>query len=289
MHRKIHTALIFLIALLSLALCGCSRQTARQHSGRLNVVSTLDFYGETAQAVLGENGTVTNLIDSPNVDPHDFDPTTKTARQVADADLVIRNGAGYDDWVKKLDRRRTVSVAGIMNVSDGENEHLWYNPDTMARLADRLAAEFAGKMPSKKAEFRKNAEAYKKKIASLNAELAAIRKRKKGRAVAVSEPVFDYSLEKMGFRVVNSHFAKAVEEEGDPSYTDIRDLQRQIRRGSIAFFVYNTQSESPVIKNIRDMCHKHGIPIIKVTETLPEGKDYFSWMRSEYRQISALK
>ena len=107
--------------------------------------------------------------------------------------------------------------------------------------------------------------------------------------MAVSEPVFDYSLEKMGYKIANAHFAKAVEEESDPSYTDIKNLQNKIKRKEIAFFVYNVQSDGTTVKNIVNLCKKHDIPVVKVTETLPEGKNYFNWLQSEYRQIAEIE
>ena len=272
-----------------LILGGCSSQGSKQSQDKINVVSTVNFYGETAKAVLGKNGTVTSIIDNPNIDPHDFEATTKTAKQVAKADVIIRNGAGYDDWIKKLSDKKSISAAKLMNVKEGQNEHLWYNPDTMARMADEMAEVFSKKIPSKKAEFKKNAADYKKKVAKLNNELKTIKAAGNDKPVAVSEPVFNYSLEKMGYKVSNAHFAKAVEEESDPTYTDIKDLQNQIKRKEIAFFVYNIQSSSSTVRNIVDLCKKNNVPVIKVTETLPKNMNYFSWMRSEYRQVSALK
>lgn len=176
-----------------------------------------------------------------------------------------------------------------MHVKDGQNEHLWYNPETMSRLADELAEVFSNKMPSRRAEFKQNAAAYKKKVARLNSELEKIRAERIEKPVAVSEPVFDYSLEKMGYKVANAHFAKAVEEESDPSYTDIKNLQNKIKRKEIAFFVYNVQSDGTTVKNIVNLCKKHDIPVVKVTETLPEGKNYFNWLQSEYRQIAEIE
>ena len=187
-----------------------------------------------------------NRHDNPNIDPHDFEATTKTAKQTANADVIIRNGAGYDDWIKKLSDKKSISAARLMNVKDGQNEHLWYNPETMSRLADELVNVFSKKMPSKKAEFKQNAAAYKKKVARLNSELEKIRAERIEKPVAVSEPVFDYSLEKMGYKVADAHFAKAVEEESDPSYTDIKNLQNKIKRKgrNPCFFAF-----SPMIPN----------------------------------------
>ena len=176
MNKRTHLLSLCLLTICTLLILGgCANQSKKSSSDKLNVVSTLDFYGETAKAVLGKNGTVTSLIDNPNIDPHDFEATTKTAKQTANADVIIRNGAGYDDWIKKLSDKKSISAARLMNVKDGQNEHLWYNPETMSRLADELAKVFSSKMPSKKAEFKQNAAAYKKKVARLNSELEKIR------------------------------------------------------------------------------------------------------------------
>ena len=62
-----------------------------------------------------------------------------------------------------------------------------------------------------------------------------LKTRSKMPIVAVSEPVFNYALQKMGFKVTDNHFALAIEEGSDPSYTDIRDLQNSIKEHKIAF------------------------------------------------------
>lgn len=271
--------------LLTVIFLGAFQTPLKASSSQINVVTTLDFYGETAKAVLGDHGTVTSLITSPNVDPHDFEPTTKTAKTVAKADLVVYNGAGYDNWVKKLNGKQYLSAASVMKTKDGANEHLWYDPQTMAKLADRLATEFGKMQPQNKASFKQNAAKYKKSLAKLTKMLDKIKQNSNNQKVAVSEPVFDYSLNKMGYQIANKHFAKATEEGSDPSYSDIKKLQDDIKNKKIAFFVQNTQSDSSVIKNIVELCHKNKIPVVKVTETLPKDKNYVSWLSSEYQAI----
>ena len=53
--------------------------------------------------------------------------------------------------------------------------------------------------------------------------------------------------------------------------------------------MYNVQSDGMTVKNIVNLCKKHDIPVVKVTETLPEGKNYFNWLQSEYRQIAEIE
>lgn len=69
------------LAFIAVLLVGCTSRTTTSHdSHRINVVASLDFYGETAKAVLGDKGTVTSIIDKPSMEPHEFEPTTKTAK-----------------------------------------------------------------------------------------------------------------------------------------------------------------------------------------------------------------
>ena len=99
---------IFKAFLASLTLClilglsACAKNQTQTKADQLKVVTTTDFYGEVAQAVLGSHGKVTPIITSPSVDPHDYEPTTKTAKLVAKADLAVYNGLEYDSWIKKL-------------------------------------------------------------------------------------------------------------------------------------------------------------------------------------------
>ena len=89
----------------------------------------------------------------------------------------------------------------------------------------------------------------------------------------------------MGYKIANSHFAKATEEGSDPSYSDIKKLQNDIKNKKIAFFVQNTQSDSSVIKNIVSLCKENNIPVVKVTETLPKNKTYVTWLQSQYQAV----
>ena len=51
----------------------------------IRVVTGLNFYGEVAQKVAGDHGQVISFIDNASVDPHDYQPNTKQAQQVAKA------------------------------------------------------------------------------------------------------------------------------------------------------------------------------------------------------------
>src|SRR5215469_2065145 len=68
----------------------------------LTAVAAENFYGDVAQQIGGPAVKVTSILTNPNQDPHEFEPSASTARQVADSKLVIYSGADYDPWMAKL-------------------------------------------------------------------------------------------------------------------------------------------------------------------------------------------
>lgn len=289
MKKVFHVFLIITgILCLSLTLGGCGRSNSSQSSNKLDVVATTNFYGNIAKEVLGNHGTVTSIIDSPNVDPHDFTPTTSTAKKVAKANLVIENGIGYDSWVNKLQGRKYLSVGKVVEAKDGDNEHLWYDPANIEKYVNALATQYGQLLPQYKTDFRKNAANYIKKLNVLTQKMDQIKNAKHNDNVAVSEPVFDYALKRMGFKITDQHFSLAIEEGSDPSYTDIRDLQNDIKNHKIAFFVLNKQEESKVVTNMANLCRKENIPVLEVTETMPAKDNYINWFNNELDQLTKI-
>ncbi|WP_208422870.1 metal ABC transporter solute-binding protein, Zn/Mn family [Latilactobacillus fragifolii] len=277
------------ILLLMLLVAGCGHSTKKTNG--MQVVSSLDFYGEAARAVLGQQGHVTSIINSPSLDPHSYEATTNDAKRVAKADVVIQNGLGYDSWLNKVvksvhpDDQTVLTVSQLMQQSNGANEHLWYDLKTMPTLTKRLVTEFSKRDPQHKATYQQNGAAYLKKLAVLNGQLQQLKARAKGQQVAVSEPVFDYALADMGYTVANQHFAKAIEDGTDPSPKDITTMRDLIKNHQIAFLVINKQEESPVIKQMHELADRQGVPVVQVTETLPAKKTYLTWMQQQFDAV----
>lgn len=264
----------------------------------INVVTGMDFYGEVAKAVAGNQGKVTSFINNPSVDPHDYKPSTKDAAQVEKANVVIENGIGYDHWMNKLvssnDKKniKVINVGSLMGKKAGDNEHIWYQPQTMKKLANKLAKDYAQIDPSHANYYKQNAQKYIASLKPLDDEIAQIKSNvnSSNNKVAVSEPVFDYALNNLGYKVIDQHFEKAVEDGTDPSPKDIAQLQTAIKKRRIAFFVDNTQASDHVVKNLVKLAKKNNVPVLKVTETKPSSKmTYTEWMMKQYKALANIQ
>ena len=260
----------------------------------VRVVTSLGVYGDVAREVAGPHGQVTTLINSTAVDPHDFQPSTSQAETVSRANVVVVNGLGYDYWLNKLvaSNNRQLAMINVArqvaNKHAGDNEHVWYLPSTLPRLADRLAQQYSKIDPDHADDYRTNARRFKKQLTPLQQTIATAKKnaqRSANKRVAVTEPVFDYALDYLGYSISDPHFAKAVEDGSDPSPADVRYLQDDLVNHRVAFLVENTQSSGKTIKNLVQLANKENVPVLKVTETKPKNISDVNWLLNEYQQL----
>ena len=296
MKRLLAGISVALLVIFAVA-CG-SNGAAKQSSSngsKIQVVASLDFYGEVAKAVGGNKVSVQSIINNPAVDPHDYEPTTKVGKSVASADLVVASGIGYDGWmdkvVKSADKSKNyLRVADdLMNKKEGDNEHIWYDPRTMPKLANTLADKFAKKDPADKATFKANAKKYIASLDDLNTLINKLKSKVNGQLVDVSEPVFGYALDYLGYKVNDDHFSKSTEDGTDYSAKDIHGIETDIKEKKIAFFVNNIQASSKTVNQLVKLAEQNNVPVLKVTETLPKGKNYRTWMTSQYQQLEKIQ
>jgi len=292
--KQFFVSAILLLGLGSV-LAGCQQTASPTSHGEIKIVTSLDFYGQTAKKVAGKYGEVTSVIDRPSIDPHNYEATVKTAKQTSTAQLIIYNGLGYDDWMGKLitnkaKNARVIQVgADVAGQKDGANEHIWYDPTTMPKFAMVLAKRLGQIQPAHRQYFINQAKAYQASLQPLNTTIKQLKRHAHGQKVAVSEPVFDYALKALGYQISNNHFAMAIEEGADPSPKDIQRMQSDIKHHRIAFFVENTQSDSNLVDNMVKLAKTYKVPVLRVTETLPAHQTYESWMLSQYQQLAKIQ
>lgn len=286
-------AILALMLLITLTACG-NKNTGNKDKNDIKVITSVNFYGEVAKAVLGNAGTVTSIINKQDVDPHDYEPTTKVAAQVASADVLIANGLGYDSWMEKLAQNNnnvtSIKVGeDVLGKKDGANPHIWYQLNTMPKLANYLADKFSKINPKKASYFKANAQKYIKSMTPLNNLVTELKGNGDNKLVDVSEPVFDYALAELGYRVNNKAFAESVENSTDPAPKSVAAMQKDIETHKITFFVQNTQASNKTTTQMVSLAKKNHIPIVKVTETQPTNKNYQTWMIDQFKQVQMIQ
>ncbi|WP_225362948.1 metal ABC transporter solute-binding protein, Zn/Mn family [Apilactobacillus quenuiae] len=283
-----------MVFFMSIILVGCGNSNFA-HSNKMKIVTSTDIYGQAASAVAGSKAQVTSIINNPNVDPHDYQPTIKVAENISNANLVVYNGLGYDLWIEPLTQNtkhhtKLLNVgADLLNKKTGDNPHVWYFSQTMIKLTNKIAQTLSNKDPVNREYYLNNARKYIKTFVPIQNKIAQLKANKGKKLVDVSEPVFDYSLNEMGYQIKDNGYSKAVENGTDPTPGEIRSVQLDIIHHKIAFFVENTQASDSIVDNLVQLAKKHKVPVVKVTETMPSNTTYQHWMLSQYQQVERIQ
>ncbi|MFN2496328.1 MAG: metal ABC transporter solute-binding protein, Zn/Mn family [Pseudonocardiaceae bacterium] len=278
-----------LAVLLGVLGCGTSDQAATPDD-RLTVVASTDVWASVVRAVTGDAVEVETIIDDPAGDPHSYESSPADVATVAGADLVVFNGGGYDEFVEQVlgqaGDKPTVE-AYAHSRGGGANEHVWYDLPVVHEVAEQIAAELGKLAPQQAQQFSAGAETFGAGIDELRATVSTIAGAHPGAPVAMTEPVAYYLIEAAGLKdLTPPEFTEAVEEETDPPAAAVaatRDLftQRQVR-----VLIYNPQTETPVTSQVRTDAEAAGIPVVTLTETLPEGTEYLGWMSGQIHALS---
>ncbi|MDD7746670.1 MAG: zinc ABC transporter substrate-binding protein [Lactobacillus johnsonii] len=285
-------SIMSLVTLVSLITVGCSnKQNSTSQSNKISIVTTTNVYSDIAKNIVGKYGTATAIIDKSSVDPHDFDPTTADAKKVAQANIIVANGLGYDSWMNKLaksvDKKPVLVGEDLMGLKSGDNPHIWYNLDMPTKYVEYLVKRLSKLDKKHAAYFKENGEKYLAKIDKIK-QLAQANKGDQ-KPVFVSEPVFDYALQEAGYKIGDKEFEEAIENGTDPSPKTINEMNNSIKQKKIAFFVNNTQASSSTVKSFVKLAKKNNVPVLNVRETIPNNTTYLAWMKENYQKLADIQ
>jgi zinc/manganese transport system substrate-binding protein len=261
---------------------------------RLPVVGAENFYADLLTRIGGTRVQVTSFIDDPNVNPHAFESSPEDAAIVADANVVILNGLGYDDFMHQLlgsradPQRLVIDVQSVLDLPDGANAHVWYDPATMPRVAALVMQALTTLEPRNAAYFQAREQAYLASLQPIAAKVAALKATYAGTPIAFTEDVAGYLTEQIGLVVKTpSGFVRAIEQGTDPAPADLATEQDLLTKRLVKVLVYNSQVVSPLTQQIHDLAQQNGIPIVGVTETVPPTyPGYAAW---QIGQLDALQ
>ncbi|QDQ90142.1 ABC transporter permease [Rhodococcus sp. WB9] len=305
------TAAVGLSFAAALTLTACSSDTTGD--GTLTVVASTNVWGSVAQAVAGDKVDVTSIITEPSSDPHSFEASPTDAAELTDASLIVYNGGGYDHFVDDIigtgnsdqltvnafDLREDGAHAGEDEHSDGGdspeghdhgdvNEHVWFDVDTVDATAQSIADKLGQLDPDNADAYQANAATFHGQLEQISAITDGIAAAHKDAPVAQTEPIAYYLLQSAGLKdVTPPDFTSAIENGNDPAPAAIAATRQLLTDKQVQALVYNVQTQDRVTQDVRATAEAAGIPVVEVTETLPEGLDYIQWQTNTAESLAA--
>ena len=281
----------------TLLAAGCSSSLAIDTTaahGAIIAIGAENEYADVIQQVGGKYVQASAVMSNPNTDPHTFEASASTGRLVNAARLVVQNGLGYDTFMDTIEKavpdsgRHVIVVQKLLGLPDSTpNPHLWYDPATMPKVADAIAAELAALQPEHAAYFTANAKSFTSSLQTWVNAIETFKQQYPGVPVATTEPVADYLLAALGAANKTPWAFQADVMNGtDPSAQDVAIERSLFTQRQVKAFVYNQQVTDSLTESFISLARANHIPVVGVYETMPEpGYRYQSWMLAEVRAL----
>lgn len=257
------------------------------------IVAAENMYGDIAKQIGGVHVDVTTILSNPDQDPHSFELTPSVGYALTKAQLVIINGVGYDSWADRLlshqtqNRPKIILAQDILGKKMGDNPHLWYDIDGMQKLSQYLAKQYIDLMPENRNLFEANLAQFSNQLTQIKKRIETIKSQHLGLFVAATEPVCGIMVEKLGFEMGEQNFQWVIMNGGEPSPRQVAQFEDDLRQKKIKLLFYNAQVITPETDRLKQIANQANIPIIGVSETMPEGMSYQQWMNDTLSKIEA--
>jgi ABC-type Zn uptake system ZnuABC Zn-binding protein ZnuA len=243
---KIFLSLGGLVSCLFMSAC----QPANATSGLPTVIATETFLGDIAQNVAGNRITVETLL-PVLVDPHEYQPKPQDVTRLAQAQVLIINGLGYESWLQKqLDnlggqRQIIVATEGVIPDPDPSgvhpqgDPHMWMNPVDTINYIIQIRDGLILADPAGKDVYTRNADTY---IAALQGLDQWVKEQVnqlpiEGRLLVTNHDALGYFAKAYDFKIIGA-VIPSVTTDASPSAQQLAGLIGAIRSsGARAIFL----------------------------------------------------
>jgi ABC-type Zn uptake system ZnuABC Zn-binding protein ZnuA len=165
-------------AVLAFALAACSQNasTSTASSGqKIRIATTISTLNSLVEGVGGALVQVQNIVPI-GASPETFQPAPQDVAVVANAQLLVENGAGLEAWLGKTlgdsgnANLRTVVCTDGLPVSN-DNPHLWMDPVYAQQYVRKIRDGLIAIDPQHAAQYRRNASVYEARIERLKTSI----------------------------------------------------------------------------------------------------------------------
>ena len=308
--RKGRTSVMGAGLVVGLALAGCSSGTASDaqgspgasEAGKIAVVTSTNVYSDLASQVGGDKVSATPVIDSSAQDPHSYEATPQDRLTVEKADVVVRNGGGYDQFMTDLasDDQHVVDAveaSGLQPEEDAHddhgsghhhhgdfNEHVWYDVESMQKVVDRMAEQL-GQVDQQNAQYyRDNAARVKNELGTVEQKVEGI---KASGGYIATEPLPGYLLQDAGLHDETPQaFTEAIDAGSDAAPAVLNDTLGLVKGDDVKLLAFNKQTSTGQTDRLRSAAGDAGKPVVEFTETIPDGLNYQQWMTQNAERVA---
>ncbi len=188
MRRIVSVCLALIISGINLTACSPLPQFPQSRDegegqGRLQVIATIFPYYDFARQIGGKYVDVSMVLPA-GMDTHSFEPTPSDMVEIGKADVFLYNGGETELWADQvLEAAQNPDLLAdsmmdhveLLEEEPGEaDEHIWTSPVNGIKLAQQITADLSEADPEHQEIYKKNGEAYQRKLKKLDQEFREV-------------------------------------------------------------------------------------------------------------------
>ena len=286
--------------------------TREGETGVIKVATSTNVWASVIELIGGDWVEVTAIIDDPLQDPHSYEAAARDQLAIEDAELVIANGGGYDEFMEVLVAASSGEKIFLELVEGGHthtehsdahegeeahadeghahdhgNEHIWYDFELVGEAAEHIVEAINELRPEAFDEVNQNYDFFLGELANLELRLEALRERSLGTSVIALEGVGNLMLEHAGFQIITPEaLADAIEEEREVPPAALDEAEQLLAGGVAGLLIVNAQMLDQVSERLIATAEANSVPVVTLSELIPDPSlDYLDWMAQVLDQL----
>ncbi len=244
-----------------------------------------------------------NYLVEPGIDPAFWKPDDKALIAFQKADLILRNGADYEKWMKTvslppakmLDTSKVFSSA-LIKTEGQEHRHgngsvhshagtaftTWIDFSQAILQAEAIALRFKAMQPDSVAKIEENHVALKSDLVSLDTAMKAFGEKWGSKPLVASHPIYQYLARAYGLKI------EAIEWEPEMEITDkdLADLKKILSKHQAGWMIWEDQPTEENIAAIAGLGLKS--VVFSPCANLPDEGDWLTVMKRNLANLEEL-
>ena len=303
--KKLLSLLLIIPMLLAI---GCSKEKKGQENfeGKIKIYTSVYPLYDFTKKIGGDKVDVTNLVPA-GTEPHDWEISTSDIINLENADMLIYNGAGIENWTDKvistLENKDIVYVKtsqglDIHKIDDKDNKeskehnHGTYDPHTW--LSIKNAKQEMGNIknalvkydPNNANYYEDNYEKYSKKFDELDEKYSDTLGKIKNKTIIVSHEAFGYLCEEYD---INQQGIEGLAPDSEPDPARMSQIIKFAKKNNVKTIFFEELVSPKVAKTIaKEINAKTEVlnPLEGLSEEqINKGEDYFSIMEKNLQVL----
>ena len=255
------------------------------------VTSFYPIYGMVANLTQNaQNVELTNMTETNVGCLHDYTLTTSDMRKLEDADVLVQNGLGLEDFMDRILQtypdlkviNSSEEVTNILKENEQNNPHIWTSIQNYTKQVQTIAQKLIEYNPENASIYQANTEQYLQRLEELQNNYKEQVNLEGKKAICLNESL-TYLAEELEMDVTT---VQTNHEESTLSADSLKDLISKMQNENIRIILIDEEDNT---QNAETLANETGATIYKLDSAMSGSGNLDDYLNSMQNNLEILK